>query len=100
MTPNEPLFKLLATMQEEVHRFAIKFHREKRSKNQTTSELDNIKGIGEKTKKELINHFKSVKRLQNASEEDIKDIVGSYRASIIYDYFHKDLNASESQISK
>jgi len=100
MTPNEPLFKLLATMQEEVHRFAIKFHREKRSKNQTTSELDNIKGIGEKTKKELINHFKSVKRLQNASEEDIKDIVGSYRASIIYNYFHKDLNASESQISK
>lgn len=98
MTPNEPLFKLLATMQEEVHRFAIKFHREKRSKNQTTSELDNIKGIGEKTKKELINHFKSVKRLQNASEEDIKDIVGSYRASIIYNYFHKDLNASESQI--
>ena len=100
MTPNEPLFKLLATMQEEVHRFAIKFHREKRSKNQTTSELDNIKGVGEKTKKELINHFKSVKRLQNASEEDIKDIVGSYRASIIYNYFHKDLNASESQISK
>jgi excinuclease ABC subunit C len=100
MTPNEPLFKLLATMQEEVHRSAIKFHREKRSKNQTTSELDNIKGIGEKTKKELINHFKSVKRLQNASEEDIKDIVGSYRASIIYNYFHKDLNASESQISK
>ena len=98
MTPNEPLFKLLATMQEEVHRFAIKFHREKRSKNQTTSELDNIKGVGEKTKKELINHFKSVKRLQNASEEDIKDIVGSYRASIIYNYFHKDLNASESQI--
>jgi len=100
MTPNEPLFKLLATMQEEVHRFAIKFHREKRSKNQTTSELYNIKGVGEKTKKELINHFKSVKRLQNASEEDIKDIVGSYRASIIYNYFHKDLNASESQISK
>jgi len=100
MTPNEPLFKLLATMQEEVHRFAIKFHREKRSKNQTTSELDNIKGIGEKTKRELINHFKSVKRLQNASEEDIKDIVGSYRASIIYNYFHKDLSASESQISK
>ncbi len=100
MTPNEPLFKLLATMQEEVHRFAIKFHREKRSKNQTTSELDNIKGIGEKTKKELINHFKSIKRLQNASEEDIKNIVGTYRASIIYDYFHKDWSASESQISK
>jgi len=100
MTPNEPLFKLLATMQEEVHRFAIKFHREKRSKNQTTSELDNIKGIGDKTKRELINHFKSIKRLQNASLEDIQKVVGNHRASIVYVYFHKDLSAPESQISK
>ncbi|HOF98751.1 MAG TPA: excinuclease ABC subunit UvrC [Paludibacteraceae bacterium] len=100
MTPNEPLFKLLATMQEEVHRFAIKFHREKRSKNQTTSELDNIKGIGDKTKRELINHFKSIKRLQNANLEDIQKVVGNHRASIVYGYFHKDLSAPESQISK
>lgn len=100
MTPNEPLFKLLATMQEEVHRFAIKFHREKRSKNQTTSELDNIKGIGDKTKRELINHFKSIKRLQNANLEDIQKVVGNHRASIVYWYFHKDLSAPESQISK
>jgi len=100
MTPNEPLFKLLATMQEEVHRFAIKFHREKRSKNQTTSELDNIKGIGDKTKRELINHFKSIKRLQNASLEDIQKVVGNHRASIVYGYFHKDLSTPESRISK
>lgn len=92
LKPNDQLFKFLAQIQEEVHRFAITFHRDKRSKQQTASELDNIKGIGEKTKILLMNHFKSIKRLQNAEINDIEKIVGNSRASIIYKYFKGDLS--------
>ncbi len=95
MKPNEMLFKLLANIQEEVHRFAIKFHRDKRSKKQTTSELDNIKGIGEVTKNNLIKHFKSVKRIRTAEFEDIEKIIGTNRASIIYNHFHPELKPRE-----
>lgn len=98
MKPGEILFKLLANIQEEVHRFAIKFHREKRSKSQTSSELDNIPGIGEKSKTALISHFKSIKRVRLASLEEISNIIGTNRASIIYNHFNKDLKASESNI--
>ena len=91
MKPTEQLFKLLAQIQEEVHRFAITFHRDKRSKKQIASELDSIKGIGEKTKNELIKHFKSVKRIKSAGFEDLKNIVGNNRASIVYSYFQDDL---------
>ncbi len=87
LKPTDQLFKLLAQIQEEVHRFAIKFHRDKRSKTQISSELDFIKGIGENTKNELIRHFKSIKRIRNASFEELKEIVGNHRASIIYEYF-------------
>jgi len=66
MKPTDQLFKLLASMQDEVHRFAITFHRDKRSKNQIASELDTIPGIGEKTKSDLIKHFKSIKRIKSA----------------------------------
>lgn len=95
MKPGDILFKLMADMQEEVHRFAIKFHRQKRSKKQTASELDNIPGIGEKSKTALISHFKSVKRLRSASEEEIGKIIGTHRASIIYNHFHSKLKPSE-----
>lgn len=95
MKPNEMLFKLLANIQEEVHRFAIKFHREKRSKKQTASELDNIKGIGEVTKNNLIKHFKSVKRIRLAEFEDIERIIGTRRASIVYNRFHPKLKPRE-----
>ncbi len=87
LKPTDQLFKFFAGMQEEVHRFAIKFHREKRSKNQTTSELDKISGIGEKTKKELISHFKSIKRLRSVNLEDIEKLIGKHRASIVYEHF-------------
>lgn len=93
MKPNEMLFKLLANIQEEVHRFAIKFHRDKRSKKQTASELDNIKGIGEKTKNELIKHFKSVKRVRTAEFPDIEKIIGTHRASKVYNHFNPNLKA-------
>ncbi|HRZ95970.1 MAG TPA: excinuclease ABC subunit UvrC [Paludibacter sp.] len=91
LKPTDQLFKFFAGMQDEVHRFAIKFHREKRSKSQTTSELDNIHGIGEKTKTDLMKHFKSLKRLRTAEIIEIENIAGKHRASIIYDYFNKDL---------
>lgn len=84
---NDELYKLLANIQDEVHRFAIAFHRNRRSKSQTKSELDNIKGIGEKTKKELLLHFKSVKRVRLAEKGELEKIVGNSRASTIYDYF-------------
>ncbi len=90
---NDPLFKLLASMQDEVHRFAISFHRDKRSKSQIASELDSITGIGEKTKNDLINHFKSVKRIQKATLEEISEIIGNNRGSIIYNYFNSNLKS-------
>lgn len=77
------LFRLLSQIQDEVHRFAITFHREKRSKRQTASELDSIKGIGEKSKEALLQHFKSVKRIKQASEEEIAAVIGKTKAGII-----------------
>lgn len=88
LKPTDPLFKFLASIQEEVHRFAITFHRDKRSKKQTASELDEIPGIGEKTKTELIKHFKSLKRVRTADFEEIAKIIGTHRASIIYKHFN------------
>ena len=84
---NDPLFKLLASMQDEVHRFAITFHRDKRSKKQVASELDTISGIGEKTKNDLIKHFKSLKRIKSAELSDLVEIIGTSRASTVYNYF-------------
>jgi excinuclease ABC subunit C len=84
---NDPLFKLLASMQDEVHRFAITFHRDKRSKTQVASELDTIPGIGEKTKNELIKHFKSIKRIKTAELKELIEVIGTSRASTIYKYF-------------
>lgn len=92
MKPNDLLFRFMSQLQDEVHRFAIAFHRDKRSKEQTTSELDKIKGIGEMTKTELIKHFKSIKRIRMAERSEIEKIVGNNRASIIYKYFHPDLS--------
>lgn len=78
-----PLFHLLEQIQDEVHRFAITFHRDKRSKRQTASALDTIKGIGEKTKSALLKHFKSVKRIREASEEELSTIVGPAKAKVL-----------------
>ena len=80
------LFNLLSQIQDEVHRFAITFHRDKRSKRQTTSELDNINGIGEKSKHSLLNHFKSVKRIKEATIEELISVVGKSKAEIIFNW--------------
>lgn len=80
---DSPLFRLLTQIQDEVHRFAVTFHRNERSKHQIASELDQIKGIGEKTKTELLKHFKSVKRIREASTEELEKIVGKSKARIL-----------------
>ena len=85
---NDPCFKFLAGMQEEVHRYAIEFHRDKRSKKQTASELDQIKGIGEETKNKLLLTFKSVKRIKESTLENLENCIGKHRASIVYNHFH------------
>jgi len=81
------LFHLLEHIQDEVHRFAISFHRQKRSKSQIHSELDDIKGIGPKAKQQLLQTFKSVKRLKESSLEEIATVVGPAKAKLLRDYF-------------
>ncbi|MBQ2289964.1 MAG: excinuclease ABC subunit C [Bacteroidaceae bacterium] len=77
------LFRILSQLQDEVHRFAITFHRERRSKRQIASELDNIKGIGEKTKQLLLTHFKSVSGIKKASMDELIAVVGKSKAEIV-----------------
>jgi excinuclease ABC subunit C len=90
MKTNSELFRVLTQLQDEVHRFAITFHREKRSKNALHSELDNIKGIGPKTRDDLLKGFKSVKRIKEAAVEELAAVVGVAKANIIYTYFHEE----------
>lgn len=85
---NSELFKILTQIQDEVHRFAISFHRDKRSKHQLHSELDDIKGIGSKSKEELLKHFKTVKKVKEADIQTLTDIIGGSKAVLIYNYFH------------
>ena len=84
---NSPLFAFLTRIQDEVHRYAITFHKEKRSKRQVHSELDEIKGIGEVTKTALLRKFKSVKKIKDASEAELTAVVGAAKAKIIHEYF-------------
>lgn len=89
MKTDSPLFHLLTQIQDEVHRYAITFHREKRSKHQVASELDEIKGIGPRTRDLLIKHFKSVKRIREAPEEAISELIGTSKAKIIIEALAK-----------
>ena len=88
MKQNTPLFQLLINIQDEVHRYAITFHRDKRSKRQISSELDSIKGIGEKSKTMLLKAFKSVKRIKEADIEQLTEVIGEAKAGIIYNHFN------------
>ncbi|MBQ2779210.1 MAG: excinuclease ABC subunit UvrC [Bacteroidaceae bacterium] len=87
---NTALFRLMTHIQDEVHRFAITFHRDKRSKRQTASELDTIKGIGQKSKEALLREFKSVKRIREAAPEQIAKIVGEAKAKILIDALKRE----------
>lgn len=84
------LFKLLTRMQDEVHRFAITFHRQQRSKRQAASALDAVAGVGEKTKKQLIAHFGSVKRVKEAPMEELQTLLGAKRGENIYRQLHEE----------
>ena len=85
---DSPLFKLLTQIQDEVHRFAITFHKQKRAKHNTESELDHIKGIGATTKMLLLNRFKSLKRIKEADIETLAEVIGASKAQLIKDYFN------------
>lgn len=86
---NSELFHFLARLQDEVHRFAITFHRDKRSKHLLHSELDDIPGIGPKTRDLLLKHFKSVKKIKSAEIQELTAIVGTKKSTLIYEHFHQ-----------
>lgn len=86
--PESQLFRTLTQMQDEVHRFAISFHRDKRSKRQTASELDTIAGIGPATKQALLKQFKSVKRIKEATLPELQALLGTVRGEKIYHNLH------------
>lgn len=91
MKQNTPLFRLLTQIQDEVHRFAISFHRDKRSKRQVASRLDEIRGIGEKSKSALLQEFKSLKRIREATEEQLAAVVGVAKARLLREELDKEL---------
>ena len=91
MKTDSALFRLLTQIQDEVHRYAIAFHREKRSKHQIASELDAIKGIGAKTKDLLLKRFHSVKRVREADRATLEELLGATKASILWQYFHSEV---------
>ena len=87
LPPESELFKVLTQIQDEVHRYAITFHRDKRSKHALHSELDDIKGIGPKAKEALLNKFKSMKKIKEASLEELAEVLGPHKAEILAKYF-------------
>ena len=89
MKTDSELFRVLTRIQDEVHRYAITFHREKRSKHALHSELDDIRGIGPKTKELLIKELKSIKRIKTTDLQTLTKIIGSSKGKILYEHFHK-----------
>jgi len=82
--------KIIQQLRNEAHRFGITFHRNKRSKTALNTELESIGGIGEKTVIELLKHFRSLKRIKEATEKELADVVGASKAGIVYQYYHKE----------
>ena len=89
LRPESELFKVLTQIQDEVHRYAITFHRDKRSKHALHSELDDIKGIGPKAKEALLSKFKSVKKMKEATLEQLSEVLGPHKAEILAKYFEE-----------
>jgi excinuclease ABC subunit C len=96
MKTDSEIFRLMTRIQDEVHRFAITFHRDKRSKNALKSELDVIKGIGDKTKEALLKSLKSVKVIELSDLQTLTSIIGKSKATIVFDYFKGKKEAAES----
>ncbi len=95
MKTDSELFRLLTQIQDEVHRFAITFHRDKRSKHALHSELDDIKGVGPKTKETLLKRLKSVKQIKEASLQTLAEIAGEAKARLVYGHFHGETQSEE-----
>lgn len=86
------VFRLMVQIQDEVHRFAISYHKQKRSKSQIKSELDDIQGIGPAKKQQLLKHFHSVKRIRSAKESELQEVIGNHYGSVVYAYFAQNLS--------
>lgn len=93
---DSPLFRLLTQIQDEVHRFAITFHKNKRAKHNNESELDNIKGIGAATKKTLLKTFKSLKRVKEASMDELTAAIGASKAKLIKEHYNDSAGGDEA----
>ena len=92
MKVTDELFRLLVQIQDEVHRFAISYHKQKRSKSQTHSELDDIQGFGEVSKQKLLRHFHSVSRAKTADLEELRQVLGNSLGTKVYEHFRRDLS--------
>ena len=88
LNKNSESLKIIQQLRDEAHRFGINFHRDKRSKAQISSELNSIKGIGEKTVKKLLSDFKSVKNIKEQNQDSLIKSIGSSKATLIFNYFH------------
>jgi excinuclease ABC subunit C len=97
MKTDSELFHILTHIQDEVHRYAITFHRDKRSKHALHSELDDIKGIGPKTKDLLMKRLKSVKKIKEADLQTLTELLGANKANLVYEYFHQELGRLEEK---
>lgn len=93
---NSETLKVIQHLRDEAHRFGITFHRNRRSKGQIVSELDSIKGIGEETKKLLLKHFKSIKRIKSSTLEEIEEVAGKHKAKLINEHFNKNKQDSNT----
>ena len=91
MPVTSEVFRLLTSIQDEVHRFAITYHKQKRRKSLIVSELDEIKGVGEASKQKILTHFGSVKRARTASEQEMIDLLGKRLGSTVYAYFQSNI---------
>ena len=98
MKTDSELFHLLTHIQDEVHRFAITFHRDKRSKHALHSELDDIKGIGPKTKDALLKAFKTVKKIRESSMEELAQVIGKQKAELVANHFSQSQSPSQSPL--
>ena len=92
MPVTSEVFRLLTNIQDEVHRFAISFHKAKRSKAQIHSQLDELQGVGEVTKQKILTHFGSVKRARKATKEEMTELLGKYRGSIVYEQLQAQIS--------
>jgi excinuclease ABC subunit C len=93
---NSETLKLIQQLRDEAHRFGITFHRQKRSKAQITSQLDEIKGIGKETKRKLLTRFKSIKRIREATDEEISELIGRSKTAQIRKWIHDSNHKTET----